>query len=127
MPTYNDLSYDLERDEFNDIDILEDADSIKQSIRTIILTKIGTRTRFQNPLFGSGAADLLFEKVNVFTVSRIDEEINFALKNWEPRIELITVDIDLNPDRNELKIQILYRIINLDITDEITINLKVLV
>lgn len=127
MPTYNDLSYDLERDEFNDVDLLEDLDSIRQSIRTIVLTKIGTRTRYQNPLFGSGVADLLFEKINVFTLSRVDEEIALAISNWEPRVSVIAVDVDINPDRNELKVQINFRVINLDITDTITINLAVLV
>lgn len=127
MPTYNDLPYDLVRDEFNDVDLLEDLDSIRQSIRTIILTKIGTRTRYQNPLFGSGVADLLFEKINVFTLSRVDEEISLAISNWEPRVSVIAVDVDINPDRNELTVQINFRVINLDITDTITINLAVLV
>ena len=127
MPTYNDLNYDLIRDEFNDVDLLEDLDSIKQSIRTIVLTKVGTRTRYQNPLFGSGAADLLFEKINIFTISRIDEEITFAINNWEPRVDVLAVDVQLNVDRNELKVQINFRIISLDITDELIIDLKVLV
>jgi phage baseplate assembly protein W len=127
VPTYNDLPYDLVRDEFNDVDLLEDLDSIRQSIRTIILTKIGTRTRYQNPLFGSGVADLLFEKINVFTLSRVDEEISLAISNWEPRVSVIAVDVDINPDRNELTVQINFRVINLDITDTITINLAVLV
>lgn len=127
MPTYNDLPYDLVRDEFNDVDLLEDLDSIRQSIRTIILTKIGTRTRYQNPLFGSGVADLLFEKINVFTLSRVDEEISLAISNWEPRVSVLAVDVDINPDRNELTVQINFRVINLDITDTITINLAVLV
>jgi hypothetical protein len=127
MPTYNDLPYDLTRDEFNDVDLLEDLESIRQSIRTIVLTKIGTRTRYQNPLFGSGVADLLFEKINVFTLSRIDEEISLAIGNWEPRVSVIAVDVNINPDRNELKVQINFRVINLDIIDEITINLAVLV
>lgn len=127
MPTYNDLPYDLVRDEFNDVDLLEDLDSIRQSIRTIVLTKIGTRTRYQNPLFGSGVADLLFEKINVFTLSRVDEEISLAISNWEPRVSVLAVDVDINPDRNELTVQINFRVINLDITDTITINLAVLV
>jgi phage baseplate assembly protein W len=127
VPTYNDLPYDLVRDEFNDVDLLEDLDSIRQSIRTIVLTKIGTRTRYQNPLFGSGVADLLFEKINVFTLSRVDEEISLAISNWEPRVSVIAVDVDINPDRNELTVQINFRVINLDITDTITINLAVLV
>jgi phage baseplate assembly protein W len=127
VPTYNDLPYDLVRDEFNDVDLLEDLDSIRQSIRTIVLTKIGTRTRYQNPLFGSGVADLLFEKINVFTLSRVDEEISLAISNWEPRVSVLAVDVDINPDRNELTVQINFRVINLDITDTITINLAVLV
>jgi len=127
MPTYNDLPYDLTRDEFNDVDLLEDLESIRQSIRTIVLTKIGTRTRYQNPLFGSGVADLLFEKINVFTLSRVDEEIALAISNWEPRVSVIAVDVNVNPDRNELKVQINFKVINLDIIDEITINLAVLV
>jgi phage baseplate assembly protein W len=72
-------------------------------------------------------ADLLFEKINVFTLSRVDEEISLAISNWEPRVSVLAVDVDINPDRNELTVQINFRVINLDITDTITINLAVLV
>jgi len=126
MPTYSDIPFDLDINEFGDLILLEDTDSIRQSLRTIVLTKIGTKTKFQNPIFGSATADLLFEKLNPFTLSNLEQEVEFAIENWEPRVQIETINVESDVGQHEIKIQITYSIINLQITDELTINLSVL-
>jgi hypothetical protein len=124
MPIYSDIPYDLSIDEFGDLELIEDVASIRQSLQTIVLTKIGTKTKFQNPIFGSATAELLFEKMNPFTVSNLEEEVIFAIENWEPRVEIDAVDIVT--DKHQVKASIQYTIVSLNITESITINLSVL-
>lgn len=126
MSVYSDIPYDLTINEFGDLVVLEDTAAVKQSLRTIILTKIGTKMRYQNPIFGSGSADLLFEKMNQFTISNLEEEVMFAIENWEPRISVDNIYVESKPDDNKIQISITYSIVSLNITEELTINLSVL-
>jgi hypothetical protein len=124
MPIYSDISYDLTIDEFGDLELLEDTAAIKQSLQTIVLTKIGTKTKYQNPIFGSATAELLFEKMNPFTVSNLEDEVLSAIENWEPRVSVDAVEIEAN--NHQVKASIRYSIVSLNITESITINLSVL-
>jgi phage baseplate assembly protein W len=121
---YSDIPYDLDIDEFGDLIILEDTAAIKQSLRTIVMTKLGTKTKFQSPIFGSATADLLFEKLNPFTISNLEQEVHFAIENWEPRIKIDAIAVE--SDNHKIKVAITYFIVALNITESITINLSVL-
>lgn len=126
MSIYSDLPYDLTLNEFGDVDLLEDSASIKQALKTIVLTKLGEKTKYQNPIFGSAVADLLFEKLNPFTVSNLEEEITQGIENWEPRVRVDSVVVDSNMENHEMTVSVTYSIVNLNIVDELTINLSVL-
>lgn len=126
MSIYSDLPYDLTLNEFGDIALLEDTAAIKQSLQTIVLTRIGAKLIYQNPIFGSATADLLFEKLNPFTLSSLEEEVTIAIENWEPRVEISFVDVQADISQQSIKISITYKIINLNITDQITIDLTVI-
>ena len=106
MSVYSDLPFDLTIDEFGDLVVLEDSASIKQSLQTIVLTKIGTKVKYQKPIFGSAAADLLFEKLNPFTLSNLEEEVEYAINNWEPRVEIESIDLDTDVGQHEIKVSI---------------------
>jgi phage baseplate assembly protein W len=123
---YSDIPYDLNIDEFGDLVVLEDSAAIKQSLRTIVMTRLGTKTKFQNPIFGSATADLLFEKLNPFTISNLEQEVEFAIENWEPRIKIDAIAVDSDISNHKIKISITYSIVALNITESITINLSVL-
>lgn len=126
MSIYSDIPYDLEIDEFGDLILKEDVAAIKQSLQTIIMTKIGTKTKFQNPIFGAATADLIFEKINPFTTSNLEEEVQFAIENWEPRVSVDNILVKSDPDTRQTKVSITYSVISLNITEELTINLSVL-
>lgn len=123
---YSDIPYDLDIDEFGDLIVLEDTAAIKQALQTIIMTRLGTKTKFQNPIFGSATADLLFEKLNPFTISNLEEEVQFAIENWEPRVSVDAIAVESDINNHEIKISVTYSIVALNITEAITINLSVL-
>ena len=126
MSIYSDIPFDLTIDEFGDLEVLEDTASVRQSLQTIVLTKLGLKTKYQNPIFGSATADLLFEKLNPFTLSTLEDEVETAIENWEPRVSVDSVDIDSDVQEHQIKVSITYTIVSLNITEEITINLSVL-
>ncbi len=47
------------------------------------------------PEFGCGIHDLVFESVDAYLVGRIEQEVRIALDRWEPRIEVLTVEMSV--------------------------------
>ena len=102
---FNPLSGDL-------ID-LKNENAIARAVRNIVLTSPGEK--LFNPEFGSSVSEILFENVDDITAISIQDEISSSLKNYEPRVELINVDVDPNFDQNQFDVRITYRIVGVDI------------
>ena len=63
------------------------------------------------PDFGAGLPGYVFETMSVTNIGAIQAEIQDALIEWEPRIELLSVNVE--PDRGDigkLLIDIDYRV-----------------
>ncbi|MGB9927641.1 MAG: GPW/gp25 family protein [Methanosarcina sp.] len=86
-------------------------ESIEESIMLILSTAKGER--IMRPRFGCSLSELVFAKNDMSTASLAIFYVEEALKEWEPRIELVKVDA--NPDTeegNKLKIEVEYRVIS---------------
>ena len=94
-------------------------DSVKRSIRNILLTDKGER--FFNPTFGSNIRALLFENVSSVTESLLREYIETSISNFEPRAKLIEVIVSGMPDENAYDVSVIFSTINT--TEPITLNL----
>lgn len=89
--------------------IAEYEESVRQSIRIILSTAKGER--IMRPTFGCGLSELVFAVNNSTTHATAKFEVTEALKNWEPRIEVIGVETATAGDRGEqLLIFIDYRV-----------------
>jgi len=85
--------------------------SIKESIMLILNTAKGER--IMRPDFGCGLNELVYSINNTTTASIALFHVEEALKKWEPRIELIKVDVNADAkDGDRLIISIEYRIIS---------------
>ena len=102
---YNPLSGDLIA--------LKNENAIARAVRNIVLTSPGEK--FFNPEFGSSISEILFENVDEITAVSIEDEIKSCLNNYEPRVELINVNVDANFDENQFDVLITYRIVGVDI------------
>ena len=102
---YNPLSGDLIS--------LSNENAIARAVRNIVLTTPGEK--FFDPDFGSSVSEILFENVDDITAISIEDEIKNCLANYEPRVELIDVEVDPNFDENQFDVLIKYRIIGVDI------------
>lgn len=97
----------------NDILVLKNEDAIKKSVSNIIRTTLGER--FFNINFGTRINDYLFENTTQDLVFTVRDEIQDALDNYEPRIEVDRIKVDIPPDSNELNVEVVYDIIGLSI------------
>jgi phage baseplate assembly protein W len=96
--------------------------AIKESIKNIILTNKGERPF--NPEFGSNIRQMLFENVTPQTIDVTKELVREAIENFEPRCELIGVDVTGDIDRNDIRVDIVFRVINNDTATRFSVILN---
>ena len=102
---YNPLSGDLIA--------LKNSNAIARSLKNIVLT--GRGEKFFDPEFGSRVSESLFETLDEVTALAIQEEIEYSIVNYEPRVNLLNVIVQPNFDNNEYFVRISYIIIGVDI------------
>ncbi|MBN1657592.1 MAG: GPW/gp25 family protein [Anaerolineae bacterium] len=82
---------------------------IQQSIRIILGTNPGERV--MRPDFGAGLNAFVFEPANPATMSRLQNRVEGALVQWEPRIDVLGVTVTRDPaNLGRLVIDIDYRV-----------------
>ena len=111
VETYSDFPNNFIRHPMNnELIILKNEDSVRQSIKNIVLTNIGER--FFNPYFGSNINRSMFENFGPFMVEDLTRYINNSINDNEPRANLLNVQILDDPDKNAISINIVFSIIN---------------
>ena len=111
---YKDISMSFENNPLNDdLVSLSDTTAIARSIRNIVFTQPGEK--FFNPDFGSRISESLFENVDEVSALAIEDEIKSSIINFEPRVNLSFVNVNPNPDDNEMNVTIEYEITGIDI------------
>jgi phage baseplate assembly protein W len=70
----------------DEIDMVSDADDIRESIRIILETDPGERV--MRPDFGAGLRRMVFEPINTSTMALAQHRVQEALVAWEPRIDV---------------------------------------
>ena len=97
----------------NDLIAIKNVNAIARSVRNIVLTTPGEK--FFDPDFGSNVSRLLFENVDDITASQIQEEIEFSISNYEPRVKLIDVQVIADNDNASFDTIITYEVIGADV------------
>ena len=97
-----------------DLITLKNENAIARAVRNIVSTTPGEK--LFDPDFGSSVSEILFENVDDITAVSIKDEIRSSLANYEPRVELIDVNVNPNFDANQFDVIITYRIVGVDIT-----------
>lgn len=129
-PTYTDIHFDLQLEKtigegYNpknsgDIKVDTDQEAIKNSIRNIFSTKKGEK--ILTPTFGASLEQYLFEMVDDFKGSIIGREILENLQTFEPRIDVLKINVFPFPDQNLYKIQIFFNYINIKKTQTLVLS-----
>ena len=96
------------------------AERVKQSIKVILSTKVGTR--FFQPDFGCKLYNYLYEQNTLVMKDIVKRDIETSLTRWEPRITLNLVSVVYDNIKSSLKITINYTINTLSFDDEYIFN-----
>ena len=97
---FKDVSMTFKYNPLNgDLIALKNANAIARSLKNIVLT--GRGEKFFDPEFGSRVSESLFETLDEVTALAIQEEIEYSIVNYEPRVNLLNVIVQPNFDNNE--------------------------
>lgn len=92
-----------------DLPVLKNERSINKSVRNIVQTVSGEK--FFDSAFGSSVNGQLFELVDYANASLVEQEVRTALNNYEPRIEIVNVEVIPLAETNEFEVTIVYDIV----------------
>jgi phage baseplate assembly protein W len=95
-------------DESGALEVAEYEESVRQSIWVILGTSKGER--IMRPDFGCGIYDMVFEVNSSTTASVAAEEVRDALVSFEPRIDVLDVDVSPGGDGEVMYISIDYQV-----------------
>ena len=111
---FKDLSMSFKTNPLNDDLIgLKNTSAIARSLKNIVFTQPGKK--FFNPDFGSRITESLFENVDDVSALAIEDEIRSSIINFEPRVNLLDVSVNPNPDDNEMNVVIQYEVTGIDV------------
>lgn len=98
--------------------------NVHESIRIILSTEPGERLRL--PAFGAGLRSFLFEPNTLATHTLIKQAIGEALKRWEPRIQLESVEVAADSRDTESAIATLtYRLVATQVQERLSVAVSV--
>ena len=111
---FKDLSMSFQSNPLNnDLISITNETAIARSVRNLIFTLPGER--FFNQNLGSKVSKVLFENIDEISASVIKDEIENTINNYEPRVDLISVNVSPNYDNNEFNVTINYYIVGIDV------------
>ena len=95
-----------------DLPILANERAISRSVRNLVET-IPTERFFDSNL-GSDVRELLFENFAGSSVMILEDMIRTTIRNYEPRVGDIGIEVDAIPDSNNIDVKVLFEINGLD-------------
>ena len=96
-----------------DLPVLTNERAIVRSVRNLVET-IPTE-RFFNSLIGTDIRDSLFDNYTAITPTIIEDQVRNTIRNFEPRVGEIGVEVDGLPDNNRLEVKVLFEINGLEV------------
>ena len=122
-PDYSDLDLDfIAHPTTKDVVIKTGADAIKRSVRNLILTNFYEKPF--RPGIGSSAVKLLFDNMSPLVSSFLENAIREVIQNYEPRVEVLRVGVNMDYDNNGYTARIDFIVLNRNEPATITIFLE---
>lgn len=116
---YSDFDMELTRNPVSrDLARKTNEESVKQAIKNLLQTDRGER--LMQPNVGSDIRKQLFENITPETVKMIESMVRETLDAYEPRAELLAVDVVSSIDSNKVQITVVFNTINSE--DDITVQ-----
>lgn len=93
-----------------DLVVKYDDAAIKNAVKNLVLT-----SHYERPFhseIGSSIRGLMFELASPALVAVIKQEVYDVLRNFEPRVVILDVQVVFSQDENEMAITIVFKIVN---------------
>ena len=93
-----------------DVGFKKDENAIKQAVKNLVLTQ-----NFERPFhseIGSSLRSLLFEPATPMTKEILRKTISDTITNFEPRVDLIDVEIRYKLDDTAVDVRVIFKIVN---------------
>ena len=121
--TYVDLDLDFTRHPItNDVVKITDVEAVKRSVKNLINTQFYERPF--HPELGCGVRDMLFENYTPMTGIFMRRKIEEVLRNYEPRANLTSIQVNEQMDRNAIDVVVNFYVLNLPNPVSVTTTLQ---
>ena len=101
-----------------DISKLTDSDAVKQSVINLVLTQHYERPF--HPELGCNVTTMLFENASATTAINIKRSIQDVINNFEPRVQIQSISVDVEPEQNGFTVTIQFYVLN--VTNLVTVS-----
>jgi len=108
--SYRDIDLSLELKTSGDVYKKTRAAAVKQSVKNIIMTNFYEKPF--DPFFGANVSGLLFELANDLTGEEIKNNVISAIEYYEPRAEILNLDVNADPDNYSISVRLEFKVIN---------------
>ena len=109
---YSDLNLNFNKNPATkDVAKLKDVEAVKRAVRNLFLTN-----RFERPFhpeIGSDIRSLLFENMTPVVEVLLKDRIKETIDVYEPRADVTDIIVSGDTDRNEYRVQIEFRVLNI--------------
>ena len=122
--SFRDFSLTFEKNAVtNDILALKNEAAIKESVKNIVLYNFYEKPF--DPFFGGNIIGLLFENSTPTMELEIKNRFEESVEVYEPRVTAVSVQVEFEPERNELNCSVRYLILGLSPKfDDISVAFK---
>ena len=111
---FKDISMSFESNPLtDDLIALKNENAIARSIKNIVFTLPGEK--FFDPLFGSDISNALFENIDDISGGIIEDQLRESINNYEPRVNIISLVANPDPDNNSYNVTLTYAVVGADI------------
>lgn len=118
---YLDIDLTFNKRPSGDIYKKRDAAAVKQSIKNLLLSNHYEKP-FQ-PFYGANLTAMLFELADDQTESEVQVNIVTAIEKYEPRVEVLDINVSVLPDQNDMRVSVVFKVISTDEIVTFTTNL----
>lgn len=102
------------------LDTVSGLEAVRQSLHLLLRTSPGERV--MRPGFGCPLRSLVFSPNDATTAGLAMHYVKEAVREWEPRVEVLSVDAGPDPAQEHLlRIELVYRVIELGDEDSVVI------
>lgn len=104
-----DLDFDANTNT-GDIFKFKDANAVKEAVKNLIQTNFFERP--YQPFLGTNLRSMMFNLNDDVDIIILKDKIRNAINNYEPRAQILDIDVDNNPDKYEVDVTIQFRVVN---------------